>query len=178
VGVGFPYRPRSLRYEGVSWAMENSMSFAERGDEIKMIVRLNRAVEITATYTRDVRDRPNSLLPASSPHFRPLERCLPANMKPVARPPPPPFSYLGSTRRKASTCHARWRSCCSLVCSDLPRNDQRADPGFTEVITVFARRKSKSTGNDVLFVGASDAGKTVILSSVSRRLTTRRARDS
>lgn len=106
---------------------------------------------------------------ASSPHFHPLERCLPANMKPTARPPPPPFSYPDSTRRKAFTCLARWRSRCSLVCSDRPRHNQRANPGFTKVITVLARRKSKSTGNDVLFVGVSDAGKTAILSSVSHQ---------
>ena len=46
----------------------------------------------------------------------------------------------------------------------------RANPGFTKVITLFARRKSNSTGNTVLFVGASDAGKTAILSSVSHQL--------
>ena len=42
-----------------------------------------------------------------------------------------------------------------------------ANPSFTKVITVLVRRNSKSTGNTVLFVGASDAGKTAILSSVS-----------
>jgi len=46
-----------------------------------------------------------------------------------------------------------------------------ANPGFTKVITVLARRRSKFTGNTVLFVGTSDAGKTAILSSVSLQLT-------
>jgi len=35
------------------------------------------------------------------------------------------------------------------------------------LITVLVRKKSKSTGNTVLFVGASDAGKTTILSSLA-----------
>ena len=106
--------------------------------------------------------------------FHPLERCLPPpSTEPTARPRNPPSSCLDSTLSKRSTYHARWRSYYSLVRSDRRRPDQRANPGFTKVITVLVRRKSKSTRNTVLFVGVSDAGKTAILSSVSHRFTIR-----
>ena len=90
---------------------------------------------------------------------------------------PGPYSYLPAT----------WAGCgpdaLCVICAGglaahlcvligffvLISQTEGANPGFTKVITVFARRKSKSTGNTVLFVGASDAGKTAILSSVSHQ---------
>lgn len=97
--------------------------------------------------------------------------------KPTAKPPPPPSNCPDSTRCQFFMRRVRWRPCCSLVRSDRPRHDdlcaERANPGFTKVITVLVRRRSKFTGNTVLFVGTSDAGKTTILSSVSLQLTNR-----
>jgi hypothetical protein len=92
----------------------------------------------------------------------------------MARPPPLPSNCPDSTRRKRFMHRLRWQPWSSLVRPDRPRYDHLPQEGLirisTKVITVLARRKSKSTGNTVLFVGASDAGKTAILSSVSRQL--------
>ena len=102
------------------------------------------------------------------------QRCRPANTKPMARPPPLPSNCPDSTRRKRFMHRLRWQPWSSLVRPDRPRYDHLPQEGLIQVsikvITVLARRKSKSTGNTVLFVGASDAGKTAILSSVSRQL--------
>ena len=57
-----------------------------------------------------------------------------------------------------------------LSVSDPSRQCYSTNPRLTTVMTVLARRKSKSARNIVLFVGASDAGKTAILSSVSCQL--------
>ena len=99
-------------------------------------------------------------------------RCPPANTKQADRPPPLPSNCPGLTRRKCFMHPARWGSYCSPVRSDRLRHDQRANPSFTKVITVLARRQSKSSRSTVLFVGVSDAGKTAILSSVSRQIAT------
>ena len=134
-----------------------------------------RQIAVTRSSHRRVASRALNTL---TTHFHPVQRCLPpANTKPTARPRNPPSGYLDSTRRKHSTCHACWRSCYSLVRSERRRHDQRANPGFTKVITVLVQRKSKSTRNTVLFVGVSDAGKTAILSSVSHLFTTRSVGD-
>lgn len=67
-------------------------------------------------------------------------------------------------------CHAHWQSCWLSVCSNQLVYDRGAHSGFITVVTLVARKKSKSTKNTLLFVGSSDAGKTSILSSVSPQL--------
>ena len=100
-------------------------------------------------------------------------RCPLTDTKPADRPLPLPSNSPGLAQPKRFMHPARWGSYCSPVRSDRLRHDQRANPSFTKVITVLARRQSKSSRNTVLFVGVSDAGKTAILSSVSRQIATR-----
>lgn len=100
------------------------------------------------------------------------ERCRPAKARPATKPRCLSSRHSGSNPRRRFMCHAHLRSCSSLVRFNRLRHDRRAHPGFTAVITLLARNKAQSTRDTVLFVGASDAGKTAILSSVSPQFAT------